>query len=149
MNRIYSYNNRHSITFDVVDGAVLDAPSDVVDKNQQLLDLIFTNDPVTGMPTGDLALFTNEKANPEIKRFIELNLLHENAEVGSSLNLPDDIANKFRGTINDDDIAQFSRNHDESREDYANRMRQWFVDEKRKRMDDAARKRLKRYFGEN
>lgn len=149
MNRIYCYNNRHSITFDVVDGAVLDVPSDVVDKNQQLLDFIFTNDPVTGMPTGDLALFTNEKANPEIKRFIELNLLHENPEVGSSLNLPDDIANKFRGTITDDDIAQFSRNHDESREDYANRMRQWFVDEKRKRMDDVARKRLKRYFGEN
>lgn len=149
MNRIYSYNNRHSLTFDVVDGVVMDSPSDVVDKNQQLLDIIFTNDPVTGMPTGDLALFTNEKANPEIKRFIELNLLHENHEVGSSLNLPDDIANKFRGTITDDDIAQFSRNHDESREDYANRMRQWFVDEKRKRMDDAARKRLKRYFGEN
>lgn len=149
MNRVYSYNNRHSITFDVVDGVVMDAPSDVVDKNQQLLDLIFMNDPVTGMPTGDLAVFTNEKANPEIKRFIELNLLHENPDVGSSLNLPDDISNKYRGTITDDDIALFSRNHDESREDYANRMRQWFVDEKRKRMDDAARKRIKRYFGEN
>lgn len=141
MNKIFNYSSRLRPAVDYVDGSVIDAPSDVVDPNRQLLDYIFTVDPVTGMSVGDIAFYTNENANPEIKRFIEMNLLKENPNIDSVIDLPDDISNKYRGVITDDDIANFSRNHGESSEDYAVRMRSYFDAERSKR---AAKREMER-----
>lgn len=111
---------------DYVIGACLDPRPDVKDPNQELLDYIYGVDPVTGLPTGDLAIYLGDKANPEIKAFIEANLLRPRNDSDSNLSLPQDVLNKFKGTISDDDIVQFSRNHDEDNEQYAVRMRNYF-----------------------
>ena len=75
-----------------------------------------------------LYIYLGDKANPEVKSFIELNLLHENNSDGMSL--PTDVTNKLRETITDDDIAYFSRGKEESREEYADRLRLYFQKER-------------------
>lgn len=117
--------------------------SDVIEPNQQLLDLIFGVDEVTGLPVGDLSYYLGENTNPEVKRFIELNLLSENADSGS-LSLPTDVMNKMRETITDDDIARFSRCKDESKEDYACRINDFFNQERLRRAEEQRHKEFRK-----
>lgn len=102
---------------------------------QSLLDYIFGVDPNSGLPVGDLAIYLGKKCNPQVKEFIQSNLMLENALPDSSVNLPPDVVNKFRSVINDDDIAFFSRNHGESREEYSDRLRLYFEDQKKLRSE--------------
>lgn len=93
------------------------------DKFEELLDIIYAVDPRTGMPSGDLAVFMSKDANPEIRDFIQQNLMMEvpTAE-GSGLVMSDALRNSFTKNITDDDIAEFSRNVGETSEDYAKRL---------------------------
>ena len=87
----------------------LDASApDVKKKDSQLLNYIYSVNPVTGLPQGDLAVYLGDKANPQVRAFIEMNLLQETDNSKSSFRLPDDVLNKFREHISDDDIAAFS-----------------------------------------
>lgn len=113
---------------------------DVDDKDKALLDLIFAKDPVNGIPCGDLAIYLSDKANPEVKRFIELNLLQSVDSAGPDL--PSDVTNKIRSSISDDDIARFSRGRDETKEEYAVRLRKWFDDERERRRKEFDLKRF-------
>lgn len=96
---------------------------DVRPQFEELLDLIYSIDPRTGMPKGDLAVFMNGEANPEIRDFIQKNLLMEMPTVeGSGLVMSDSLRNSFTKNITDDDIAEFSRNANETSEEYAKRL---------------------------
>lgn len=118
--------------------------ADVKDPNAAILDFIFGVDKETGMPTGDLAVYTGNNANPEVKAFIQQNLLNPNSVNDSNLSLPQDVLNKFKGKISDDDIAQFSRNHDEDIDQYAVRMRNYFDSVRAKNEYDAQMRKLKK-----
>lgn len=113
---------------------------DTVHSDEQLLDYIYAVDPVTALPSGDLSVYLGDKANPEIRQYIEMNLLQpSNVDKGSSL--PTDITNKFK-SVSDDDIAFFSRSKSESREEYADRIKAFFISEKQRRRQEGHLKEL-------
>lgn len=94
------------------------------DKFEDLLDIIYSIDPRTGTPRGDLAMFTSADANPEIRAFIQSNLMMEMpSSDGTGLKMPDAVKNSFNRNISDDDIALLSRNQDESVDEYAERLK--------------------------
>lgn len=113
---------------------------DVRNSDSQLLDYIYAVDPVTSLPSGDLAIYLGDKANPEIRNFIEMNLLQPLAPDAGS-HMPDEVVNKFR-TLSDDDVAFFSRSKSESREEYADRLKLYFVQEKQKRRQEGRLKEI-------
>lgn len=111
---------------------------------QSLLDYIFGTDPNSGLPVGDLAIYLGKKCNPQVKEFIQQNLMLENPTPDSAFNMPTDVVNKFRSVITDDDIAFFSRNSGESREEYSDRLRLYFEDQKKLRSEQRIQATLKK-----
>lgn len=72
---------------------------------------IFSVDPVSGAPLGDIAYFLSPNGNPTIKTWLTNNLLKPRYGV----QMRDD-------NITDDMLVEFSRNADESIDDYAVRL---------------------------
>lgn len=96
---------------------------DVRPPYEELLDMIYSIDPRSGMPKGDLAVFMNGDANPEIRDFIQKNLMMEMPiSEGQGLVMNDALRNSFTKNITDDDIAEFSRNANETSDEYAKRI---------------------------
>ena len=119
---------------------LLNEPETIKEQNP-LYSLIFTKDS-RGVLTGDLGMFLSPKTNNEVRQFIEENLLNENASE-KGLSLPQSAVNELRENISDDDIANFSRNHGESAEQYAYRIGKFFADEKAKNVSLARFEREK------
>ena len=70
MNGFRIYNGLGDIDY----CPLLPCPSvetEVRDKNQDILDLIFAVDPVTLLPIGSLAMYMSDKTNKEVVEFIE------------------------------------------------------------------------------
>ena len=104
-----------------------------------LLKIIFAPDE-RGCLTGDINLYVNSNTNPEIRQFIESQLMIENPQ-SKGLSLSDDVLNKMRSVITDDDIARFTRNHDEDVNAYAYRIGSYFQKE---RLDNLSKARYTR-----
>lgn len=126
-NRFHRTDNR---VYDV--GTCCEPVPDVKDKDSQLLDYIYSIDPTTGVPRGDIAQFLGENTNEQVKSFIQMNLMKDNVQEQVNVSVPNDVLNKMRDVINDDDIAYFSRNDGESSEEYAQRMHNYFAEERYK-----------------
>lgn len=98
---------------------VYDVPSistdgDVVrSETENLFDHIFSVDPRTLLPNGDIAIWMSQNTSVEIRNFISQNLM-------SPVPLDSDGA-KFDG-LTDDDVATFTRNQGESIADYRSRL---------------------------
>ena len=137
------FSNLHKIprSIEYIDNPKVVNRQDVNDKDKALLDLIFSRDPVNGIPCGDLAIYLGDKANTEVKRFIEMNLLQPSVDSGG-VDMSTEMTNKIRSSITDDDIARFSRGRDDSKEEYAVRMRKWFDDERECRRKEKDMKRF-------
>lgn len=86
-------------------------------KGEELFNVIFSVDPITGLPQGDLAVFINENTSPEVKQYITQNLM---LDVSSSA-APSVMA-KDLSSLDDDMINQLSRGSNESLSDYRDRM---------------------------
>lgn len=134
MNKMISFGARLSSPYTPIPGQVLDPVEDVKEADYELLNMIYSRNPVDGLPSGDLAIFLSPNANPEVKMYIEQRLLQMRPE-DSGANLPNEVLNKFKSTINDDDIAFFSRNHGETNEEFQDRLRLYLHDEKRRVKD--------------
>lgn len=106
---------------------------DTQSSDSQLLDYIYAVDPVSGLPSGDLAVYLGDKANPEVRQFIELNLLQPLKDSDGLSQLPNEVTNNFKN-ISDDDIAFFSRSKNETKEEYADRLKLYFLNEKKIRL---------------
>lgn len=79
---------------------------------KDVLDEIFSVDPVTGNSRGDIQYFLSKDGNPQVKAWLESNLLQPRRENPS-----------FEGKdVTDDLIAEFSRQSGESAESYASRL---------------------------
>lgn len=87
--------------------------SDVVPPQEELFNQIFSINPKTNLPDGDIAIFMSQNTSPEIKDFIQRNLM-------SPIDLENDGA-KYDG-LDDDTLAQYTRDANESVTDYRNRM---------------------------
>lgn len=79
---------------------------------KEVLDEIFSVDPVTGNPRGDIQYFLSKDGNPQVKAWLESNLLApRRSDTGyNSKQFDDDI------------IAEFARNDGESVKDYSARL---------------------------
>ena len=136
MNKLFNFAQRLDPQTGTFSTPVVDPPADSINSDSQLLDYIYSVDPVTSLPCGDLAIYLGDKANPEIRNFIEMNLLQPRSDGKSVMDIPQDVLNKMKSVVGDDDIVQFSRNHDESREEYADRMKLYFLNEKKRRRQE-------------
>ena len=94
-------------------------PIEIVEKEyvpdeseiMNVLKEIFSVDPVSGAPLGDIAYFLSPNGNPTIKTWLTNNLLKP--RFGAQMR--DD-------KITDDMLVEFSRNADETIDDYAARL---------------------------
>lgn len=84
----------------------------------RVLSEVFSVDPVSGLPKGALSYYLAPDANPQVRAWLENNLLKPRAiSVGSSVE-----------GVTDDMIAEMQRRPNESNFDYAKRMRGIFDD---------------------
>lgn len=114
--KCYGFNMyREMVNSDVV---IADEPEIIdsfnPDMNKSLFDIVFSVNPLTGLPVGDVAMFMNENTSPDIRRFIELNL-------HSPVNIDGDASGDLAG-LSDDDIVTYMREPGESLSDYRSRM---------------------------
>ncbi len=116
--------------------------SDVRKKYDDLLDIIFSVDPVTNMPNGSIDMYLSDKTSDEVRTFIERNLLCDLPDTSSSVpaSLRDDLL-KLDGEF----IAKVSRNSFEDKESYEQRVQKYFQeieDDKqyKKRIEDLRKK---------
>lgn len=84
--------------------------SDVEDQREVLFDTIFSTDPRTGLPCSDITAFMTNKVSPEIKDFIQQQLMKPMQKVGGSSDLTDD------------ELVRFSRQSGESVSAYKSRL---------------------------
>lgn len=77
-----------------------------------ILNEVFSVDPVSGFPKGDLAYYLSKDGNPMVKDWLEKNLLMPRASKGQSLE-----------GVTDDLLAEMQRGSNESIEDYSLRLR--------------------------
>ena len=92
-----------------------DLPFEVTDNPIELmLKEIFSVNPETGLPKGDIQYYLSANGNPQLKQWLENNLLSPR---GISSN---------HGNYDDDTLVEFSRGHDESVSAYTKRMKSIF-----------------------
>lgn len=78
---------------------------------KQVLDEIFSVDPVSGFPKGDIQYYLSADGNPMVKQWLETHLLKPRQSSGQSMQ-----------GLTDDMIVEFSRADGESIEDYQARL---------------------------
>lgn len=81
------------------------------DALSAVLDEIFSVDPISGFPKGDIQYYLSADGNPTVKQWLETNLLQ-----------PRGISNNTPEGVTDDDLFEFSRKSDESVDAYRERM---------------------------
>lgn len=79
---------------------------------------IFCVDPISGFPKGDIQYYLSKDGNPDVKRWIENNLL--SPRVASGQSTPEGVT--------DDMIAEMSRQPGESLVDYSSRLRNIYAE---------------------
>ena len=88
-------------------------PEMELDESQlkAVLDEIFSVDPVSGFPKGDIQYYLSSEGNPQVKQWLENNLLK-----------PRMSSSKNPEGVTDDMIAEFSKKKNESASAYAERL---------------------------
>ena len=98
----------------VVDPEYIPTDSDM----DRILKEIYSVDEKSGLPKGDLAYYLSPNGNPQIKAWLENNLLKPRAaSSGSSVE-----------GVTDDMIAEYAKGSNESAEDYTARLRKIYDD---------------------
>lgn len=86
-----------------------------------ILSDIFSVDEVSGLPKGDLAYYLSENGNPEVREWLQNNLLKpRGSSSGTSVE-----------GVTDDMLAEYQRNSGESINDYRQRLYGYFVEAKK------------------
>lgn len=88
-------------------------------ESDSLLSAIYTLDPVTKLPTGDISCYVSANTSPEVKKFILDNLMRD-----VSANAID----KIPDGLSDDDAFALTRQRGESREKYMDRLKKFMDD---------------------
>lgn len=114
MNRKYAKYFSH---FDGVNLAVADEPEvieveSVYNPLDEVLKEIFTVDPRSGLPRGDIQYFLSKDGNPQVKAWLESNLLQPRVANGMA----------DPAKVSDDLIVEMSRRPDETTDSYAARV---------------------------
>lgn len=83
-------------------------------SEQNLFDMVFSVDPITKLPSGDLAMLLSKNTHPDVKAFITTQLMNPT-------NVQAEASGKF-SVLSDDDIVALSRDSNESLESYRYRV---------------------------
>ena len=98
----------------VVDPEYIPSDSDM----DRILKEIFSVDEKSGLPIGDLAYYLSPDGNPQVKAWLENNLLKPRAAaLGTSVD-----------GVTDDMIAEYAKGSNESAEDYTARLKKIYDD---------------------
>lgn len=110
---------------------IIELPDFERDKPHEasLLDSIFAIDERTKLPQGDLAVFMSENTSPEVKQFIQQNLLQDN-----NVQLPENGKD-----LDDDTISALTRGSGESVSSYRDRVMDWLKQSMRESHDVEAK----------
>lgn len=84
-----------------------------------ILDEIFAVDEVSGLPKGDIQYYMSANGNPQVKQWLENNILKPRMTENSSID-----------GLTDDMIVEFSQRKDESLADYSERIKGIYNDAK-------------------
>ena len=102
-----------------------------------LLELVYSKDERTGLPTGDLGYLVNDKANPQVKQFILDNLMRD-VSAAANPSVPDGMSDELAFSL--------MREKDESYSDYIDRLNRtieqdkWIMKEYAKQKQDVSSK---------
>lgn len=88
---------------------------DTVNPDEVLFKVIYALDPETGLPKGDLQMFLSVETSPEVRDFIQKNLMRPSVEK------PKDCG------LSIDEMNALSRHPGENRDAYISRMNDYFV----------------------
>ena len=108
INSYYMSNGLADIKPNPVEVPDYIAPDDELDR---VFNEIFSVDPVTGAPRGDVAYYLSSDGNPQIKDWLMNNLLKPTS------------ARRGNPDVSDDMIEEFSKHSDESSLGYISRIR--------------------------
>lgn len=86
---------------------------DVKNPSDALFDVIFAVDPLSGLPRGDVYQLLNENVSPEIREFIQMQLMSPTKIDGDT---------SGHAGLSDDDVALFTRGSEESVYQYRERL---------------------------
>ena len=89
---------------------VVDVDYNVQQKTDSLLDVIYSLDPLTNLPTGDFALYMGRDTSPEVRQYIQSQLM---SEFPRGTGVPVD---------NDDILFDYIRQQNEPVNDYVRRI---------------------------
>lgn len=117
--RACGYNLYRSISSEVYSllPQEVDSIPEQVTAESNLFDLVYSSDPITRLPVGDIAMHLGAEVSPDVKRFIEL-------QIHAPQQISGDNSGDFSG-IDDDDIAELTRSNDESLSSYSERVKKF------------------------
>lgn len=91
--------------------------------DSNILDLIFSADPVTGWPMSSVGAYLSDKTNDEVRTYIERNLLREFEGNSISSEMKESLSK-----VDTDFLVQCSRNRFETSDQYEQRLSQLLSD---------------------
>lgn len=97
------------------------ASEPVRDSGDDILDMIYSVDPLTGFPAGSLSQYLSDKTNEQVRQFIEKNILVDHGSYDYPPGLREEVLK-----LDSQFIATTSRNRYESLEDYESRVESYF-----------------------
>ena len=104
-------------------------------KEDNVLNIIFAIDPVTGRPRSDLGTYLTDETNPLIREYIERQLRTDFTS-SSSVNVPEGIS--------DDDLVTLTRDRSETVDDYVKRVNDYCLRQRSKVQSELQRSEYKR-----
>lgn len=110
-------------------------------SQDDLLDLIFAVDPITGFPSGSVSQYLSDKTSDEVRDFIEKNILVDLPSQTDS-SLPEAVNMAFR-ELEPDFQLNMMRKSFESLGEYESRIKTYFNDLQKKELDKRIAERVK------
>lgn len=100
-------------------------PPSPPEKGQELFDTIFAINPLTRLPDGDIAVFMNENTSPEVRQYIQQQLMSALPQDAEMPSISDKDMEAFGGA---DGFDNFRRGENESLSDYRDRVIKFLQD---------------------
>lgn len=116
---------------------------DVRSQHDDILDVIYSVDPITGFPAGAYQMFLSEKTSDDVRKFISDYLMNNNQSAG--LDVPDDVLDQYR-QLPTEFIAQVYPSRNESVEQYEERISEYM---NQYRQEEEFKRRYDELFGEH
>lgn len=137
----YCFRGLRNLSFSSPTPPVIETP--VQTEESKLLDMIYTADPDTGLPSGAIEQFLSDKTSDQVRSFIERTILKEIPQGSSAIpvSLHDEVLK-----LDPDFIAKTARHRFEPLDAYESRVESYFNEiEESKRKDNYVKELRKRF----